>query len=99
MPERALLHRRVAALLLVTAYVLLVGTVVLGGWWLQRQFDQAEKDRCALAVTQLELTTIEISILAKPTDQLTPIIELDPELQAHLDQLRAVVVETCPGYL
>jgi hypothetical protein len=98
MPDRLLLHRRVAAALLITAYVLLVGTVVVGCWWIQRKFDDAEHDRCSLAATQLALATVELSVIANPSrGDLIPLTDLDPQLREILDDLNANLTETCPS--
>lgn len=95
MPDR-LLHRRVAAGLLITAYVLLVGTVALGGWWIAREFADAEHDRCALSALQLELATIEVSIVSNPTGHLTALDELDPQVRDLLQRIKTELYDTCP---
>ena len=61
--------------LILTAYLLLVGVVAFGAWWLQKTEAEARKQRCEVA--NLDVSLALISTLSIPEENLDL---FDPEL-------------------
>jgi sensor domain CHASE-containing protein len=52
--------------LLILAYVILVGVVVVESFFIADQFDNSHKDQCAIAQAQAQLAVVNLALVTEP---------------------------------
>jgi hypothetical protein len=86
------MNRRISLGLLVASYVILVVIVAYGALFIQKEFEDADHDRCDILGVQVRLAYLQIELYSIDT----PPVELPPSVQDTVDQLVANIIETCP---
>jgi hypothetical protein len=74
--------------LILASYVLLVGVVAFGAWWLQDEAERAQRQRCEVANLEVGLLLVEITRSEEAVDEAT---------EALLTRAVEVTEEICEG--
>lgn len=94
----ALASSRTSAVLLGMSYFLLVVIIAFGAFWVQNQFDEAERERCEVLAIEIKLAQLEVVLLQEQEQPPPP-----PGFDAEVDELRAAILDrvqqSCPGSL
>ena len=88
--ERTKVNRGVAIGLLVLSYVLLVGIVATGAFYIQHEFEDANHDRCDILHVQVDLLKLQSRLLGDGPPDITP------EVTALLTQTKGDADRVCP---
>ena len=84
--------RRSDRWLILTAYLLLVGIVAFGAWWLQDEAERAQRQRCEVA--NLEFGLLAVELLALPQEER----DFQGEaLEKLMSDAADITVEICEG--
>ena len=81
--------RRSDRWLILTAYLLLVGIVAFGAWWLQDEAERAQRQRCEVA--NLEFGLLAVELLALPQEKRSEALE------KLMSDAADITVEICKG--
>ena len=69
---RGQLNRSLAVGLLILSYVLLVGIVATGAFYIQHEFEDANHDRCDILRVQVDLLRLQSKLLGDGPPDITP---------------------------
>ena len=84
--------RRSDRWLILTAYLLLVGIVAFGAWWLQDEAERAQRQRCEVANLEFGLLAVELFALPQEVRD-----SQGPALEKLMSDAADVTVEICEG--
>ena len=73
--------------LILTAYILLVGIVAFGAWWVESRFEQAREERCQTMILEYQVAQL---LLAGLNDSGI----VDDEAWTEIDNAEFSVIET-----